>query len=281
MAIRNLKLNILFSWRKLFSFLILSLISSPNLHAEEIRIVSLSPAITEVLFELGLDSKIVGTSSFSDFPEAAKKIPTVGSYLKPSIEKIIRLNPTYVLVFKEGDPSIAESLKNAKLNFIVLESRSLEDFEKMISLLGKTFDVDKKSKTVLDLWKSQWSLLSTLPKANKKIMIQVDHNPIFIAGADTFISKALEKCGLHNSFNNLEGYKKIQLESVLNRKPEVILVVGMLNRADSFNEAKTFWTNNPITKNSSVLKADGDSMSRLSTRLPGAVIKTCSEIKKL
>jgi ABC-type Fe3+-hydroxamate transport system substrate-binding protein len=280
MDIQNPKLNTLSLSKNLFRFLLIFIFPILS-NAADLRIVSLSPALTEVLFELGLQDKIVGTSSFSDFPSDAKKIPTVGSYLKPSIEKILRLNPTHVLVFKEGDPTIAESLKNAKLNYIVYDSRTLEDFEKMIQSLGSTFNVDKKAQNILNLWKTQWEAVSQLPKVNKKIMIQVDNNPIFIAGSDTFISKAFEKCGLENTFKNLDGYKKVQMESVVNRKPDVILVVGMLNGSDTFSEIQNFWNKNPVTKNSSVIKADGDSMSRLSTRLPSAVIKTCSEIRSL
>jgi ABC-type Fe3+-hydroxamate transport system substrate-binding protein len=247
----------------------------------EVRIVSLSPALTEVLFELGLGKNVVGTSSFSNIPEEAKKIPTVGSYLSPSIEKIIRLNPTHVLIFKEGDPSIEESLKKANLNYLVFDSRSLDDFETLVKEIGKTFDVDKKAQEVLKVWKSQWDLLAMIPKTNKKIMIEVDHNPIFVAGADTFISKAFEKCGFKNSFDNLKGYKKIQVEAVFNRKPDVVLVLGQLNELDSFNSVKDFWKNNPVTKNATIVKGKADDLSRLSTRLPQAILKTCNEIKNL
>ena len=278
MATLNQKLNISFLQKSLFS---LFLLFSFSVQANEFRIISLSPAITEIVFNLGLDKSLVGVSSFSDYPEAAKKIPTVGSYISPSIEKIVRLNPTHVLVFKEGDPSIEQALKNAKINYIVLESRSLEDFEVMVNKLGLTFNVMKKSQEVLKMWKSQWEMLATLPKVKKSIMIQVDHNPIFVAGGDTFISKAFEKCDLKNSFQNLDGYKKVQLESVMNRSPEVVLVVGMLSQADTFPQAKEFWAKNPVTKKSFVIRGDGDAISRLSSRLPGAVIKACSEMARL
>lgn len=254
---------------------------SLSAHANEPRIVSLSPAITEVLFELGLEKNIVGTSSFSNYPEAAKKIPSIGSYLSPSIEKIIRLNPTHVLVFKEGDPSIEESLKKAKLNFIVLESRTLEDFENMVKELGLLFKVEKKSIEILNAWTTQWSKLENSGYSEQKIMIQVDQNPIYVAGSDTFLSKAFEKCGVKNTFGNLDGYKKVQLEAVMNRKPEIILVVGMIEQSGNFNTVREFWSSNPVTKKAKVIKGDGDILSRLSPRLPKEIIKICSQIKPL
>lgn len=260
---------------------ILALCFSLRVHAEEVRVVSLSPAITEVLFNLGLGKNIVGTSSFSSFPESAKNIPTVGSYLSPSIEKIIRLKPTHVLVFKEGDPSIEESLKKAKLNFVVLESRNLEDFENMVKELGNIFKVEKESKKILNTWTTDWSKLEATSRSKEKIMLQVDQSPIYIAGQDTFLSKSFERCGFVNAFDNLNGYKKVQLEAVMNRKPEIILVVGMLDQTGHFEVVKDFWKSNPATKNSKIIKGNGDILSRLSPRLPKEVIKICSQIKPL
>lgn len=283
MDILSQKLNSLFLLKNLFKvFLIFFSISvSAQTPPSPYRIVSLSPAITEILFELGLEKSIVGTSSHSNYPEAAKNIPTVGSYLQPSVEKILRLNPTHVLVFKEGDPSIEEALTKSKLNFIVLESRTLEDFEAIVKKLGTEFKAEKKSEEILSSWKNQWSKLENIERTNEKIMIQVDHTPIYVAGFDTFISKAFERCGFKNAFDSLDGYKKVQLEAVMNRKPEIIIVVGMIDQTGNFNVVREFWRENPVTKNTKIIKGDGDILSRLSLRLPKEVIKICSQLKPL
>lgn len=278
MAILNQKLSFSSLLKNLFSiFIILFSVSS---HAEDTRIVSLNPAITEVLYQLGLENKIVGVSSFSDYPDSAKKIPSVGSYLKPSIERIVRLKPTHVLVFKEGDPSIETELKNAKLNYIVFESRSLEDFENLIQKLSTMFHVEKKASELMDMWKHQWGLLKNLPKEKKKIMIEVDHNPVFIAGGDTFISKAFEKCGYQNIFEKIDGYKKIQTEAVIKKKPDVIIVLGQLNKLTDFQSVAEFWKKNKALKKVRIIKGDADELSRLSFRLPDAITKYCREISR-
>ncbi|MBI4188804.1 MAG: ABC transporter substrate-binding protein, partial [Chloroflexi bacterium] len=61
------------------------------------RIVSSVPSVTEMLFALGVEGKVVGVSDYSDYPEEAKLKPSVGSYFNPSIEKIVKLNPDLVL----------------------------------------------------------------------------------------------------------------------------------------------------------------------------------------
>lgn len=273
------KYNISCLLKNLSSFFIIFICTQS--FAQDFRIVSLSPAITEVLYDLGLEKNIVGTSSFSNYPDAAKNIPTVGSYLNPSIEKIIRLNPTHVLVFREGDPTIEESLKKAKLNFVVLESRTLDDFENIVTELGNVFKIQKKATSVIDAWRNQWSKLNDVPKSEEKILLQVDQSPIYVAGGDTFLSRAFKKCGIDNTFENLDGYKKVSLESVMNRKPEIILVVGMLDQAGNFETVKDFWKTNPATKHAKIIKGNGDILSRLTSRLPKEVIKVCSQIKPL
>lgn len=277
MAILNQKFNISFLLKNLFSLILI--FSYLPLHAEEIRIVSLNPAITEVLFKLGLEKNIVGVSSFSDKPIAAKKIASVGSYVKPSIEKILRLRPTHVLLFKEGDASIGESLKKSELNYIIFESRSLENFEALVKKLGTLFKVEKKSEELITAWHVGWDRLKDFKKISKTVMIQVDHNPIFIAGGDTFLSKAYEKCGLTNIFKNIKSYQKVQTEVVMKKRPDIIIVLSRLNKIDSFLDVVNFWKKNPATKDARIVKVDADEQSRLSLRLPDTIIKTCSEIK--
>ena len=72
----------------MFLFLLLNILLAQTPSTP--RIVSLNPALTEILFKLDLGNHIVGTTTYSDYPEAAKKIPIIGSYFKPNIEKIIK-----------------------------------------------------------------------------------------------------------------------------------------------------------------------------------------------
>ncbi len=279
MATLNPNNSISFLWKNLFKVFFVVTVLSFHADASDVRIVSLNPALTEILFDLGLEEKIVGTSSFSNYPVQAKKIPTVGSYIKPSIEKILRLRPTHVLVFKEGDPTIEESLKRAKVNYILYDSRTLTDFKNTVASVAKLFDVEKKAAALLNDWNKQWSLVESMPKLNKRTMIQVDHNPIFIAGKDTFISEAFLKCGLTNVFSNVTGYKKVQMEAILNRKPSAIIITGHPKQFNDFESIREYWVKNPITKNALIVKAKSDSVSRLSTRLPSAIMEVCAQMR--
>ncbi len=67
------------------------------------RIVALSPSSTEMLFEMGVGARVVGTVEYVDFPEAAKAIPRIGSYAGINIEALIALQPDLVVAWKSGN----------------------------------------------------------------------------------------------------------------------------------------------------------------------------------
>lgn len=249
-------------------------------HAKETRIVSLSPNLTEILFEVGLGDKIVGTSTFSNYPTDAKKIPSVGSYLQPNIERILSLNPTHVLVVREGTSQVFAQLKRTKLNFYILDARTLNDYKKILKNVSEIFktDVSVHEKK----WDEQFNLFSIFKKKlgkapRKKILIQVDHNPIIVAGEDTFLSEAFKLCDLQNVMRT-QGYARVSTEAVLNKNPEIIVVVGQLNETVSFEEVRNFYKKIPNLSNASIFRGDSDKLSRLSSRFLPEVFQICSRL---
>lgn len=244
--------------------------------AREYRIVSLNPTLTEILFELGEGGSIVGTTQFSDYPEAAKKIKRVGTYLRPQIEKIVELKPTHVIAYNEGDPSYVDSLKKANVPLFIFESRKLEQYEQVITKLSQMFK-SSKGKSLIKKYNTDLAKIIK-NKINKKVLIQVDQNPLIVAGGNTFISQGFEKCGLKNVFQKLDGFKQIQMEAIKENQPDIILILGQLSKGSNFDTVKEFWRNNPLTKNAKFVWGDPDTLSRLSPRFTNAIYKVCSEL---
>jgi len=264
-------------WILAFVFAICSLAFAAG---KDFRIVSLNPALTEILFALDLGKQIIGTTTFSDFPAEAKKIPHVGSYLKPNIEKIISLKPTQVLVFKEGDPTIKDALEKARIPLTVFDDLTIAGFPKLVKTLGHSYGKEDEAERLVHAWDDQIDQLTKL-KISKKFMVQVDHNPIFVAGANTFLSEIFEKCGLRNVFSNVDGFKRVSEETVMNHKPDIIIVVGQLHESINFYDVKKFWGSNPSLNSTYVLAAPADTLSRLGPRLPEATLQICKQISAL
>jgi len=123
---------------KTFSFILLFIL---NLNAQE-RIVSLSPSITEILFALQKGDKLVGTSSYSNYPPEAKKLPIVGAYTQPHLEKILALSPTLV-IGQTFNQSSLEKLKHFKIKTLQVNLKTLTNIKNSISLIAQEVNSTK------------------------------------------------------------------------------------------------------------------------------------------
>ena len=97
---KNIALFITFSLLLFFNH---SVFAEEKQNRQQWRVVSLAPHLTEILFEIGAGSQIVGAVSYSDFPEAAKKIPNIGSYKKLDLEAILALKPDLIAGWERGN----------------------------------------------------------------------------------------------------------------------------------------------------------------------------------
>ncbi len=112
------------------------------------RIVSHVPPITEILFALDLDEKIVGVSDFCDYPEEAKTKPSVGNYYDPSIESIVALNPDLVLT--DGHSEGIKQLDNLGIDYLVIDPKDINGIFRDIELLGKVIGVEKRAEKLVN-----------------------------------------------------------------------------------------------------------------------------------
>ncbi len=254
----------------------------PNSSVPPKRVISLAPNLTEILFALGLGKFMVGVTRSCNYPEDALRLPKVGDYSRPSIEKLVELKPDLVLALNEGGDSVTASLERAHLPFVVLEGKKLEDFFEITRRLGKIFSVASESEKLIQDWKHNWNEVAK-SKSSNSILIQLDGNPLIVAGRGTFLSEVMERCGFHNVMES-SGYPRISKEHLFKRKIDLILFLGNetqnLMKSGVVAEIEAYWQSSPLTKDSVIHYTHSDELSRLGPRLPKAVKILCSQIKK-
>jgi iron complex transport system substrate-binding protein len=101
------------------------------------RIVSLSPAITEILFDIGAGSRVVAVTSYCDFPQQVKKLPKVGGYLDPNVEKVSALSPDLVLLARGTKRDIIDRLSSLGFTVVAVDPTSLDGVLSTIRLIGR------------------------------------------------------------------------------------------------------------------------------------------------
>lgn len=256
-----------------------------NLESPAKRIISLAPNITESLFAAGAGNKIIGAVSYSDYPEAAKKIPRVGGYPKLDLEMIISLKPDLVIAWASGNSSKQiEKLISLGLTVFMSEPRYPEDIAKTIQRFGTlagTTDIALKSHNDFmqhyQLLKKRYS-----NKEKVKVFYQIWNKPLMTISGSHLISDIITLCGGENVFSNLKVLTpRISLESIIATKSEVIVSGGMGKARPEWLDDWKAWPKLPAVKNKHLYFVDPALMQRIGPRILDGADKLCEIFDKV
>jgi iron complex transport system substrate-binding protein len=248
------------------------------------RIVSLAPHTTELLFEAGADQQIVGTVSFSDFPEQAKNIQRIGSYNKFDLEAIVALNPDLIVAWESGNTLVRiDEVKALGFPVFINEPREFKDIPKSLMKLGKLLGTEMiANKNAADFNR----VLSQLKQNNKqkppvKIFYQVWNEPLFTVNGEHLISKVIELCGGNNVFKDVSVLSpQVGLESVLQKNPDVI-VAGMNKERAHWLEEWKKWPGLNAVKYQHLYAIDADLIVRHTPRILLGTQKMCDILDRV
>ncbi|HEB26288.1 MAG TPA: cobalamin-binding protein [Porticoccus sp.] len=195
------------------------------------RIVSLAPHITEILFAAGAGEQLVGAVSYSDYPEAAKKIPRVGAYSNISYESVVALNPDLVIVWQSGNgDEVVQRLASLGLNLYVTQPDKLEDVALSLRHMGILSGNVKQGDIAADKFRSRLTELKNTysQQSTVDVYYQIWNEPMMTMNGKHLISDVIRLCGGHNVFSDaLPLVPRISVESVVRANPEVIIASGM------------------------------------------------------
>ncbi len=195
-----------------------------------LRIVSLVPSQTELLFYLGLEQEIVGITKFCICPkEKVKTKAKIGGTKKLDIEKIKTLQPTLVIANKEENTK--EQIEELAKKFPVWISNvtDLSSALEMISSVGKITGKEKEAETLIQNISENFTLLAPDSyrdlRETKSAAYFIWKEPMMVAGNGTFIHEMMKYSGFRNCFENLKAhYPEISAEVLQQANPEVILL---------------------------------------------------------
>ncbi|MFP3855032.1 MAG: ABC transporter substrate-binding protein, partial [Anaerolineales bacterium] len=194
------------------------------------RIVSMSPSNTEILFAIGAGDKIVGRDDFSDYPEEALEIPSIGStYDELNTEAIVELEPDLVLAAGITPPEHVETLESVGLNVYVLGNPT--DFEGLFENLRTagqlTGHEEEAEALVADMQARFDDIVGKMEDVEPvSVFYEVDGtDPTspWTTGSGTFQDLAIDLAGGENVFSDIEGWGQVNLEEIVVRDPSVIV----------------------------------------------------------
>ena len=243
------------------------------------RIVSLAPHITESLFTAGAGQKIIATVSYSDYPEAAKKITRVGGYPSLDLEKIISLKPDLIIAWASGNnqDQIAR-LKTLGFPIYMSEPRQPLEIARNIRNFGLLAGTSEVADKTADAFVARYKKLEQQYARKKKVRVfyQVWHKPIMTVSGKHLISKIIHLCGGSNVFAELSTLTpQVSLESVLLARPQVIVSGGMGKSRPDWLDAWKKWPQLPAVKNGHLYYIDPSIMQRVGPRILQGAEQLC------
>ena len=191
------------------------------------RIITLAPSMTEIVFGAGLGDRIVGVTSFCDYPEEALSKPKIGGMTNPSLEAVVSLKPDIVLMTTDGNPKEFEQrLHSMNIKTYVFRARTIAQLPDGIRQLGQALEEEIKfNGLALKIENAMSNFSSHKQLSNKKVLFMIWPEPLMVAGPGTAIHDAINLLGATNIAEDAKiQYPKYSIEEIVRRSPDIIFI---------------------------------------------------------
>lgn len=200
--------------------------------ADGIRVVSLAPNLTEIIWAIGAGSNLVGRTSACDYPpEMAKTVPVVGGFGTPSLDKLVMADPTLVLEVDLENESVGKLIERIGLNRKRVKCSSLNDIPDAILAVGDYMDRRDYARELADLIRKRINEFRSDAERSDGPLVYVEiwSDPLMTAGRGSFVSDLVSLAGGRNIGDDVfrGEYFSVSPEWVIARDPEVIICLYM------------------------------------------------------
>lgn len=200
------------------------------------RVISIGASVTEIIYALGEQDRIIGVDTTSKHPEAATAKPQVGYMRALSSEGVLSLNPDLILAIDgAGPPRVIETLKRASIPFVVLPSK-FEGTSAMdkIRMVAEALGVAGKGREMaaqlaLDVQQAS-AAISKIPSSERLrvlFMWNMQRGTPIGTGRNTAADAMIKLAGGVSVFNQFEGYKPIAMEALISAAPQAVLAMSI------------------------------------------------------
>ncbi len=254
---------------------------SVKIATKPMRIVSLAPSVTEILFAIGAGSQVVGRTKFCTYPPEAASLPTIGGFSAKSIsvEAILDLEPDLVVAGSRSQQDVVAALEAQGIPVFTLAPESLADIETGIQTLGEITGNAASAQTLVETMQTRIAAVTakvkTIPTEKRlRVFYEVWHEPLTTTSRSTFIGELLTLAGGVNIFNDLtETYPKVSAEQIIESDPQVIL--GPSSHSDQLTaaviSARPGWQKLAAVKSGAIYIVDAETISRAGPRVVDAL----------
>jgi len=242
------------------------------------RIISAAPSNTEIIFALGLESKLVGRSEFCNYPPGAEEIESIGVMSPLNLEKIISLEPDLFLSYGGFQTKDIPRLRELDFKVLLIEAESLAEMLHSIELIASACGIPEKGRELITDLQERISVITNLsaiiPEIQKpKVFTGSSYETIWSPGNGTLFHELITLAGGLNIVGNQQGWVPISPELVAQAEPDIIIIPSGIMNPDEISKMKNDiinrpgWSRLPAVKNNQIFTVNEDLFYRAGPRL--------------
>lgn len=229
---------------RVIAFLALLGLAAPVAAAPQ-RIVSLAPSVTETLFALGVGERVVGVSTYCDYPPAAARIAKVGTFLQPNVERILVLRPDLVIaVPSPGNRAPVERLRALGLRILIVDPERIDEILASIRQIADAVGVPEAGARLTEKIEAGVRAVEQRVAGAAKVrtLLLVGHSPFVAAGAGTYQDDLVTRAGGTNvAAAGGQAWPNLNLEFIVAQAPQVIIDASLGGEEAAAGAAAAFW----------------------------------------
>ncbi|MDJ0908434.1 MAG: cobalamin-binding protein [Woeseiaceae bacterium] len=251
-----------------------------NATGDSLRIVTLAPHLTELVFAAGAGEYLVGVSAYSDYPPEALEIPIVSDAFTVDQEQLAILAPTLILAWDGGTPTtLIEGLAASGYRVEAIRTHGLDDIPVAIERIGELAGREDPADNVSRWFQRGIAELRDRHSQSSPVTVfyQISSRPLYTVGGTHYISDIIALCGGRNVFDDLgELAPTVSVESVIDRNPEAMLAADA--GGDSAFDVWDRFPHLSVNQSGNYFTVDADSIGRPSLRLVDAASAVCEHL---
>lgn len=253
------------------------------------RIVSLSPASTELLFALGLGERVVWRTHFCDWPPAVRAVPDLGNGIEPSVEAVAAARPDLVLLYASAaNRAAADRLAALGIPTAVLKLDRASDLTRAARLIGGLAGASAAADSLVAVFDSSLAAVAARSAARAgsgrrpRVYVDAWASPPMTVGRGSFLSELIRAAGADNVFGDLAASSAtVSLEAIAARDPDAILIMATDTARLPDLAARPGWRVVRAAREGRVLVVTWSLYGRPSPRLPAAAADLAARLARL
>ena len=258
-------------------FFILTTLCIFTADAAERRIVSLSPALTELVFLLGHGKELVGRSSACDFPEEVKRLPIAGDFADPNVERVLELSPTLVVSNDFINPGVAVNFERRGIQVMMVQCRTVAEYRNCVEQLGKLLDAETPAQNEISRIDRE---LKRIPEKQPiRLLWVIWDSPLMVAGQGSLPDDVIRLAGAENVAGKVpQAYFKCSFDWLLENPPDAIVWTAS---PQGWNKHR-FWKKLAAVRDGKIIsELDPDLLQRPGPRIFDGISELRKALEKL